>query len=78
MVRHRSYWTYSIGSFVVWGILLRVAGARGSDETSKNNLLLVFGGWTICWVSQSIARVVYPPPKRWLRTNTTTNTTATS
>jgi hypothetical protein len=43
------YWTYSIGSFVVWGILLAVAAANGSEETRKKNLLLVFGGWTISW-----------------------------
>ena len=69
MARRRSYWTYSIGSFVVWGILLGVATARGGERRQKNNLLLVFGGWTICWVSQTIARVVYPPPRRWLRAN---------
>ena len=71
MARHRSYWTYSIGSFVVWRILLAVAAARNSEVTRKNNILLVFGGWTICWVSQTIARVVYPSPKRWLRANST-------
>jgi hypothetical protein len=71
MARHRSYWTYSIGSFVVWGILLAVAAANGSEETRKKNLLLVFGGWTISWISQTIARVVYPPPRRWLQANNT-------
>ena len=39
MARHRSYWTYSIASFLVWGILLEVAAAKGSEETRKNNLL---------------------------------------
>jgi hypothetical protein len=71
MARHRSYWTYSIGSFAVWGLLLKVAATKGSEETRKNSLLLVFGGWAICWVSQTIARFVYPPPKRWLRANST-------
>ena len=27
--------------------------------------LLVFSGFGICWVSATIARYVYPPPKRW-------------
>jgi len=30
---------------------------------------LVFGGWTIAWVSTTIARYVYPPPKRWFKAN---------
>jgi hypothetical protein len=26
-------------------------------------ILLVFAGWAIGWLSATIARVVYPPPK---------------
>jgi hypothetical protein len=70
MTKYRNYWVYSIGCFVVWGILLAVTTAKGNTP-ARNNLLLVFGGWTICWVSASIARVVYPPPKRWLRESST-------
>jgi hypothetical protein len=36
---------------------------RGSEGLQTG--LLVFGGWWICWVSATIARYVYPPPKRW-------------
>jgi hypothetical protein len=25
---------------------------------------VVFGGWVIGWLSATIARIVYPPPKR--------------
>jgi hypothetical protein len=31
---------------------------------------LVFGGWVIAWVSGTIARFVYPPPDRWLTSDT--------
>jgi len=66
---YRNYWIYSTGCFVVWAILLALVGAKGSSDT-RHNSLLVFGGWAIGWVSTTIARYVYPPPKRWLRANT--------
>jgi len=68
MAKHRNYWSYSIGCFVVWGVLLAVVAAKGNKETTHNRLL-VFGGWTIAWVSTTIARYVYPPPKRWFKAN---------
>jgi hypothetical protein len=35
------------------------------DSTSKrHNILLVFAGFAIGWVSATIARYVYPPPKK--------------
>ena len=70
MTKYRNYWVYSIGCFVVWGVLLAVTTAKGNDH-SRNNILLVFGGWTICWVSATIARFVYPLPKHWLRSTST-------
>ncbi len=66
MTKYRIYWIFSVRCLVVWGILLAVVGAKGSNE-SRHNALLVFGGWAIAWVSTTIARFVYPPPKRWLR-----------
>jgi hypothetical protein len=65
MLRRRSYWVYSIGCFLVWGVLIAVSAAKAKDG-SFHNVLLVFAGWSICWVSTTIARLVYPPPKRWL------------
>jgi hypothetical protein len=62
----RNYWVYSVGSFLVWGVLIALSAARGKGGTF-HDVLLVFAGWTICWVSASIARLVYPPPKRWLQ-----------
>jgi hypothetical protein len=53
----------------VWGILLAAVAAKGNGHTT-DKILLIFGGWSIAWVSTTIARFVYPPPKRWLETNT--------
>ena len=59
MTRYRNYWIYSIGCFVVWGVLLAVVAAKGkSDKT--HTVLLVFAGRCIGWVSTTIARFVYP------------------
>ena len=66
MLKQRNYWVYSMGCFLVWGIILAVAAAKAKNGTF-HNILLVFAGWTLCWVSATIARFVYPPPKRWLQ-----------
>jgi len=57
----RSYTTYSIACFVVWGVVLAIAAADGSHRLDK--LLPVFGGFCIGWLSATIARFVYPPPR---------------
>ena len=66
MLRQRNFWVYSIACFVVWGILIAVTAAKASGD-ALHNIVLVFAGWSLCWVSATIARSVYPPPKRWLR-----------
>ncbi|HUC36927.1 MAG TPA: hypothetical protein VMR97_07375 [Acidimicrobiales bacterium] len=66
MLKRRNYWVYSIGCFLVWSILLALAAAKAKNGTF-HNVLLVFAGWILCWVSATIARFVYPPPKRWLQ-----------
>jgi hypothetical protein len=66
MKKYRNYWAYSIGCFLVWGVILIVRAALGNRSTTRD-VLLVFGGWCIAWVSTTIARFVYPPPKRWLQ-----------
>jgi hypothetical protein len=72
MSKYRKYWVYSIACFVVWAVLLAVMAAKGKTNTT-HNILLVFGGWAIAWVSTTIARFVYPPPKRWLQANNPTS-----
>lgn len=64
MLRGRNYWRYSAGCAIAWALVLiltRIIRGREGAQTS----LLVFSGWCICWVSATIARYVYPPPKRW-------------
>ena len=64
MLRYRNYWIYSIGLAVAWAVVLTltlmIRGTEGAQRT-----LLVFFGYCIGWVSTTIARYVYPPPKRW-------------
>ena len=64
MVRYRNYWIYSIGLAIAWAIVLIlnlvIRGREGAQP-----ILLVFFGFVIGWVSTTIARYVYPPPKRW-------------
>lgn len=59
----RNYWIYSTGLAIVWGVLL-LALAVGNTQRAQT-VLLVFFGFCIGWVSTTIARYVYPPPKHW-------------
>lgn len=64
MLRYRNFWIYSVGLAIVWAVVLILAlMIRGSERSQP--ILLVFGGFCIGWVSTTIARYVYPPPKRW-------------
>ena len=58
-----TYTGYSIGCAVVWAVILAAVSAAGAS-TTRHTILLVFGGWWIGWLSASIARSVYPPPRR--------------
>ena len=64
MLRFRNYWIYSAGLVIAWAVVLilmrTIRGSEGAQTT-----LLVFSGFCIGWVSTTIARYVYPPPKRW-------------
>ena len=60
----RSYWVYSVGLAVVWAAILIGVAAKGTSD-KLHTVLLIFAGFAICWVSGTIARFVYPPPKRW-------------
>jgi hypothetical protein len=62
--RMRSYTTYSIAVGLVWVILLVLASAFAS-ASKRHDIFVVFGGFVIGWVSATIARYVYPPPKKW-------------
>lgn len=62
--RLNSYLAYSIGCFIVWAVVWVIVLLRGSKEP-VGTILLIFLGWIIGWTSATIARFVYPPPKRW-------------
>ena len=64
MLRFRNYWIYSAGSAIAWAVVLILARTIRGKESAESILLVIFG-WCICWVSATIARYVYPPPKRW-------------
>ena len=64
MLRFRNYWIYSAGLAVAWAVVLILALAVGGTQSAQITLL-VFFGFCIGWVSTTIARYVYPPPKRW-------------
>ncbi len=51
MLKPRNYWVYGIGCFLVWGILLALAAAEAKNGTF-HNVLLVFAGCTLCWISR--------------------------
>ncbi len=60
----KTYTAYSIGCAVVWAVILIVVASVASKDKA-HTFLLVFGGWVIGWLSATIARAVYPPPRRW-------------
>ena len=56
-MKHRNYWIYSAGCLVLWGILLAVVASKG-DTSRTDNILLVFAGFAVAWVSGTIARFI--------------------
>jgi hypothetical protein len=60
--RSRTYTSYSIACAVVWAVILATVFTHAGD-TTRHTFAVFFGGWAIGWLSASIARVVYPPPK---------------
>ncbi|ORW52021.1 hypothetical protein AWB90_03510 [Mycobacterium paraense] len=59
----KTYTGYSVACAVVWAVSLAAASSTAGSAT-RHTLMLVFGGWWIGWLSATIARAVYPPPKR--------------
>jgi hypothetical protein len=62
--RGKTYWAYSIGCAMVWAVVLAIFLTLWASETRP--LLLGMFGWWICWVSTTISRYAFPPPKRWM------------
>jgi len=49
---------------MVWAVVLAIFPTLWASETRP--LLLGMFGWWICWVSTTISRYAFPPPKRWM------------
>ena len=58
-----TYAAYSTGCAVVWGLILALIALKAGRNTI-HAYLLVFAGWVIGWLSATMARAVYPPPRR--------------
>lgn len=64
MTRRRDTYTgYSIGCAVVWALILVLAQRRTDSETRRSIRLFCIAWWS-GWASATIARVVYPPPRK--------------
>ncbi len=63
-----TYTAFSTGCFIVWAVLFAIGAARHTN--ADHHVLLVFGGWVIGWLSATIPRYVYPPPKRYRQSST--------
>jgi hypothetical protein len=61
--RRDSYAAYSVGCAVVWAAILLVTQRR-TDPESRKAMQQFCGAWWIGWTSATIARVLYPPPKK--------------
>ena len=58
-----TYTGYAIGCAVVWALIWMLAPRLAKEET-VDKLRIVFPAWVMGWTSATIARSVYPPPKR--------------
>jgi hypothetical protein len=56
-----TYTGYSIGCAIVWAVILAVVAVTHPDRLHA--YASVGAGWLIGWISATIARSVYPPPK---------------
>lgn len=59
----RTYTTYSIGTALVWALVLLVAGVVDSSST-LHTFWLVSIGFFLGWLSATVARWLYPPPRK--------------
>jgi hypothetical protein len=62
--RMRTCTAYSIGVAIVWAVFLVLASLFDSAG-KRDSVFLVFLGFAIGWLSATIARYVYPPPKKY-------------
>jgi hypothetical protein len=61
--RLNTYTAYSIGTFVAWAVLWPILAVTVKKE-NLGYIFAIFFGWCIGWLSATIARALYPPPKK--------------
>ncbi len=61
--RFHTYKAYTLGCVIAWAIVWVLVGTLASQH-KREIVLYVFLGWLIGWTSATIARAVYPPPRR--------------
>ncbi|MGA7833584.1 MAG: hypothetical protein WCA31_00060 [Acidimicrobiales bacterium] len=64
----RNYVVYAIGCAIAWAVLLSILASTVSSHRMAY-VWCVFFGWVIGWASATIARFVYTPPAKWLRSD---------
>jgi hypothetical protein len=62
--RTGTYPAYSVGVGITWAVLL-VLARLFAPAGRRRTIFLVFGGFAIGWTSATIARYVYPPPRKY-------------
>lgn len=60
----RTYTTYSVGTAIIWVVVLLVALLIDPPST-LDAFWLISLGFFLGWLSATIARVVYPPPRKY-------------
>jgi hypothetical protein len=63
LVSETTYAKYSVSCVGVW-LLILAAGKRWSDPEDWDRLRLTCAGWWMGWLSATIARASFPPPKK--------------
>jgi hypothetical protein len=61
--RRNTYEGYAFGCAAAWALILGIARRRTDRETQKTLGRFCVGWWS-GWISATIARVLYPPPKK--------------
>lgn len=62
-MRRNTYGSYAFGCAAVWALILAIARRRTDRETQRTLGRFCVGWWS-GWISATIARVLYPPPKK--------------
>lgn len=61
--RMNTYTAFSIGTFIAWAVIWAVLGAT-EKKVTLGYIFAIFCGWCIGWATATIARALYPPPKK--------------